>query len=303
MRLATFTQGGATRLGLVEGDEVLDLTSADARLPIDLRGLLERGAEGLQAAAAAAPRARRFALAQVRLEAPVGNPRKFLGLGLAYRSHADEVLSRGRQLPEHQNWFNKQVTAVNGPYDPIHLPRISSQLDYEGELALVIGRRGRHVRKADAATFIAGFMVCNDLSVRDWQQRAPTATLGKSFDTHGPIGPWLTTPDELGDPGRLALRTWVDGELRQDGNTAELMYGFGEMIEELSTVFTLEPGDILTTGTPSGVGQYMHPPKWLTTGQQVRVEIEGLGHIENLVIAEPGADRQTDASVGGTTPH
>ncbi|MDB5418966.1 MAG: fumarylacetoacetate hydrolase [Phenylobacterium sp.] len=303
MRLATFTQGGTTRLGLVEGDEVLDLASADPRLPIDLRGLLEQGAEGLMAAAAAGPRARRFPLTDVRLEAPVRNPRKFLGLGLAYRSHADEVLSRGRALPEHQNWFNKQVTSVNGPYDPIHLPRVSAQLDYEGELALVIGRSARHVRKADAAAFIAGFMVCNDVSVRDWQQRAPTATLGKSFDTHGPIGPWLTTPDELGDPGRLALRTWVDGELRQDGGTAELIYGFGEMIEELSTVFTLEPGDILTTGTPSGVGQYMHPPLWLKAGQRVRVEIEGLGHIENLVIEEPGAERQAAVNADRTTPH
>ena len=167
------------------------------------------------------------------------------------------------------------------------MPPEGHELDYEAELAIVIGRRCRRVPERHAASVIAGFTVCNDVSVRDWQQRAPTATLGKSFDTHGPIGPWLTTPDELGDPGRLALRTWVDGELRQDGNTAELMYGFGEMIEELSTVFTLEPGDILTTGTPSGVGQYMRPPKWLTAGQRVRVEIEGLGHIENLVVEEP----------------
>jgi 2-keto-4-pentenoate hydratase/2-oxohepta-3-ene-1,7-dioic acid hydratase in catechol pathway len=143
------------------------------------------------------------------------------------------------------------------------------------------------VRRGEAAAVIAGFMVCNDVSVRDWQQRAPTATLGKSFDTHGPIGPWLTTADEVADPARLGIRTWVDGELRQDGNTAELIYSFGEMIEELSTVFTLEPGDILTTGTPSGVGQYMHPPSWLTIGQRVRVEIDGLGHIENVVVREP----------------
>jgi 2-keto-4-pentenoate hydratase/2-oxohepta-3-ene-1,7-dioic acid hydratase in catechol pathway len=182
------------------------------------------------------------------------------------------------------------VTAVNGPYDPIHRPLVSAQLDYEGEVALVIGRRVRHVHRSEAAGCIAGFMVCNDVSVRNWQQRAPTATLGKSFDTHAPIGPWLTTADEIGDPGRLRVRSWVDGELRQDGSTAELIYGFGEMIEELSTVFTLEPGDILTTGTPAGVGQYREPPLWLRAGQRVRVEVEGLGHIENLVIEEPSGD-------------
>jgi 2-keto-4-pentenoate hydratase/2-oxohepta-3-ene-1,7-dioic acid hydratase in catechol pathway len=287
VRLATFTLAGATRIGLVEGDEIADLAAADPGLPATLRGLLESGPDGLAAAKVAAARAPRHALAEVRLEAPVGDPRKFLGIGLSYRSHADEVRRRGRPLPDHQNWFNKQVSAVNGPYDPIHRPRVSSQLDYEGEVAIVIGRRARHVRAADAAGIIAGCMVCNDVSVRDWQQRAPTATLGKSFDTHAPIGPWLTTWDEIGDPGRLGLRTWVDGELRQDGSTAELMYSFGEMIEELTTVFTLEPGDVITTGTTHGVAQYRDPPPWLQPGQRVRVEVEGLGHIENLVIEEP----------------
>jgi 2-keto-4-pentenoate hydratase/2-oxohepta-3-ene-1,7-dioic acid hydratase in catechol pathway len=287
MKLAAFTRGGLPGLGLVDGEEIADLTSADPRLPYDLRAVIEGGEEALAAVAAAAGRARRYPLAEVRLRAPIAAPRKFLGLGMAYRSHADEVLSRGRELPAHQNWFNKQVTAVNGPYDPVHMPRVSSQLDFEGELALVIGRRVRHARKADAAGVIAGFMICNDFSVRDWQQRAPTAMLGKSFDTHGPIGPWLTTADEIADPQNLGVRTWVDGELRQNGNTAELMYSFGEMIEELSAVFTLEPGDILTTGTPCGVGQYMHPPTWLKVGQTVRVAIDGLGHIENTVVAEP----------------
>lgn len=287
MRLATFTEGGWTRLGAVEGDEVADLASADERLPRDLCVLLEGGAEALEAAGAAARRAGRIPLARVRLEAPVQRPRKFLGLGLSYRSHATEVSARGRPLPAYQNWFNKQVTAVNGPFDPIHLPRVSTQLDFEGEVALVIGRRARHVREGDAHGVIAGYMICNDVSVRDWQQRSPTGTLGKSFDTHGPIGPWLTTADELDNPGDLRIRTWVDDELRQDASTAELMYSFGQMIEELSAVFTLEPGDILTTGTPCGVGQYMDPPCWLKVGQRIRIEVEGLGRIENLVVEEP----------------
>jgi 2-keto-4-pentenoate hydratase/2-oxohepta-3-ene-1,7-dioic acid hydratase in catechol pathway len=287
VKLAAFTRRGAAGIGLVEGAEIADLSAADPRLPGDLRTLLEGGDEARDALSAAALHAQRHPLAEVRLQAPIAAPRKFLGLGLAYRSHAAEVVRRGRTVPAHQNWFNKQVTAVNGPYDPIHMPRVSAQLDYEGEVAVVIGRRVRHARKSDAAGVIAGFMVCNDVSVRDWQQRAPTATLGKSFDTHGPIGPWLTTADEIADPHNLRLRTWVDGALRQDGSTAELIYAFGEMIEELSTVFTLEPGDILTTGTPSGVGQYMDPPQWLSVGQTVRVEVDGLGHIENTVIAEP----------------
>ena len=291
MRLATFTKGGPARIGLVEGDEIVDLASANSRLPNDMCVLLAGGDEALRAVRAAARRARRIPLSRVRLEAPVPQPRKFLGLGLSYRSHAAELTARGRPLPPHQNWFNKQVTAVGGPFDPIHMPRVSSQLDYEGEVALVIGRRARHVRRQDAHAVIAGFMICNDVSVRDWQQRAPTAMLGKSFDTHGPTGPWLTTADELDDPTNLGVRTWVDGELRQNGSTAELMYGFGEMIEELSTVFTLEPGDILTTGTPSGVAQYMETPRWLKVGQRVRVEVAGLGGIENEVIEEPGQIR------------
>lgn len=190
-------------------------------------------------------------------------------------------------VPVHQNWFNKQVTAVNGPYDPVHLPRVSDCLDYEGELAFVIGKRGRHIGAHDAMNHVAGFMICNDVSVRDWQRRSPTATLGKSFDTHAPIGPWLTTGDDMPDPASLSIRTWVDGELRQDGNTAEMVWSFAEMIEELSTVFTLEPGDVITTGTPAGVGQGFDPPRFLKAGQRVRVEISGLGHIENLVIPEP----------------
>jgi 2-keto-4-pentenoate hydratase/2-oxohepta-3-ene-1,7-dioic acid hydratase in catechol pathway len=166
-------------------------------------------------------------------------------------------------------------------------PRVSTQLDYEGELAMVIGRKARHVRAADAMSVVAGFMVANDVSVRDWQRRAPTATLGKSFDTHGPVGPWLTTLDAIPDPAGLTIRTWVDGELRQQGHGSEMIWSFGQMIEELSSVFTLEPGDILSTGTPAGVGQGFDPPRFLTEDQVVRVEIEGLGHIENRVVAEP----------------
>ncbi len=292
MKLATFTHGGATRIGVVEQDEIVDV-GADARLPTDLRLLLGGGEEALAAVRAAVGRAARLPLAEVRLEAPIAQPRKFLGLGMSFKSHVAEVQRKRPDMKPapHQIWFNKQVSAVTGPYDPIHLPRVSTQFDYEGELAVVIGRHGRHVRKADAHRIIAGFMVTNDLSVRDWQFRSPTSTLGKSFDTHAPIGPWLTTADEIGDPHALRIRTWVDDELRQDGNTDDFIYSLGEMIEELTTAFTLEPGDILATGSPPGVGALMTPPTYLTAGQTVRIEIEGLGAIANPVIDEPATER------------
>ncbi len=160
-------------------------------------------------------------------------------------------------------------------------------LDYEGELGFVIGRRCRHVPREKAADVIAGYTIVNDATVRDWQLRVPTMTIGKSFDTHGPMGPWLTTSDEVGDPHALRLRTWVNDELRQDSNTKQLIYDCFALVEHLSTAFTLEPGDVIASGTPSGVGIAMKPPKLLVAGDVVRIEVEGLGRIQNEVIAEP----------------
>ena len=160
-------------------------------------------------------------------------------------------------------------------------------LDYEGELGFVIGKRCRHVSRDNAADVIAGYLVVNDATVRDWQLRIPTWTMGKSFDTHGPIGPWIVTSDELSDPHQLQLRTWVNGELRQESNTKELIFDCFSLVEHLSTAFTLEPGDIVATGTPAGVGIGMKPPKLLKHGDAVRIEIEGIGEIENPVIDEP----------------
>jgi len=273
---------------MVEGEEIVDLALDDPAFPTDMIVVLEAGADGLKAVSAAASRStHRFPISSVRLEAPVLKPRKFLGLGGSYKSHLAEVAHLGIQPPKFQTWFNKQVTCINGPYDDIHLPRVSETLDYEGELAIVIGRRCRHVTNAEARDVIAGFTICNDVSVREWQMRAPTATLGKSFDTHGPIGPWLVTPDELPRIHDLSLKTWVNGELRQSGSTSELIYRFSEMLVELSTVFTLEPGDILTTGCPAGVGGAMRPPRYLKVGDVCRVEIEGIGYIQNCVVPEP----------------
>ena len=287
MKLATFTEGARTRIGVVEGDDIVDLSTEPA-LPTDMMALLGAGAAGLAAARAAAGKPKkRFPLSSIRLEAPIPNPRKFLGLGGSYQSHLAEVAHLGIKPPRHQTWFNKQVTCINGPYDDIHMPRASATLDYEGELALIIGRRCRHVSGPQAREVIAGFTICNDVSVREWQMRSPTATLGKSFDTHGPLGPWLVTADGLPGVHDLSLKTWVNSELRQNGRTSELIYRFGEMLVELSTVFTLEPGDILTTGSPAGVGGAMQPPQYLKVGDLCRVEIEGIGYIENRVVPEP----------------
>ena len=282
MKLVTFSHQGATRIGFVAGEEVVDLAAAAPDLPQEMSAFLAAGANALeQARSTSGPR---LPLASVKLEAPVLRPPKFLAIGLNY---ADHVAESGIEKPKHPVVFNKQSTCVTGPYDPIHSPRASQALDYEGELAFVIGRRSRHVPKERAHEVIAGYLVCNDVSTRDWQFRAQTMTLGKSFDTHGPLGPWIVTPDEVGDPHSLGLRTWVNGELRQESNTKHLIYDCFDQVETLSTVCTLEPGDVISTGTPAGVGMAMDPRSRLEPGDVVRVEIERIGWIENPVIEEP----------------
>jgi 2-keto-4-pentenoate hydratase/2-oxohepta-3-ene-1,7-dioic acid hydratase in catechol pathway len=290
LKLATFEQSGKRRIGIVRDQTIFDLAVLAPGLPRTMEELLASGGEGMAVARDALQRARvGVDLAEVRLCAPIHSPRKFLAIGGNFHSHIAEVKAIRPDLPmhRHQTWFNKQVSCIVGPFDPIHLPRVSSQLDYEAEMAIVIGRRGRHVAREDAHHMIAGYCICNDVSVRDWQLRSVTGTLGKSFDTHGPIGPWITTVDEVPQPAALGIRTWVDGEQRQNGNTQEFIYSIGELIEELTTVFTLEPGDILSTGSPAGVGALMTPPNYLKAGQKVRIEIDLLGQIENLVIDEP----------------
>jgi 2-keto-4-pentenoate hydratase/2-oxohepta-3-ene-1,7-dioic acid hydratase in catechol pathway len=226
----------------------------------------------------------RLPAAEVTLEAPIQHPPKILAVGLNY---ADHVRESGIETPQHPTVFNKQSTCVTGPTDPVHVPRASHVVDYEGELGFVIGTRCRHVSRDDAAEVIAGYTIVDDVTVRDWQLRIPTWTMGKSFDTHGPIGPWIVTPDEIGDPHALRLRTWVNDELRQDSNTKELIFDCFALVEHFSTAFTLEPGDVIATGTPSGVCIAMKPPKLLVAGDVVRIEIEGIGSIENPVIDEP----------------
>ena len=295
MKLLTFRRGTSLAVGaLLSDDEVVDVGSTLGMDNLTVRAILAAGLEGrewVRRAIAAAKQ--RLRLDWLALSAPIPDPLKFFGLGFSYRAHVEEIRAKMPQMvfPNHQVWFNKQVSCVNGPFEPIDKPAVSDQLDYEGELAVVIGRRCRHVRREDAASVIGGYMVCNDVSVRDWQMRSPTATLGKSFDTHGPMGPWLTLDMSLADAHRRQLRTLVNGEVRQNGNTNDFIYSIGEMIEELTTVCTLEPGDILATGTPSGVGAVMSPPQFLRPGDVVRVEIDGLGAIENRVAQESNTVR------------
>jgi 2-keto-4-pentenoate hydratase/2-oxohepta-3-ene-1,7-dioic acid hydratase in catechol pathway len=287
MHLITFTHRGETRIGLLDGEQVVDLRAAAPALPTEMTALLAAGGDALDAARAAlAAGGPRLALADVRLESPVLRPPKILAVGLNYRDHVEEA---GAEMPKLPIIFNKQSTSAHPPFEPFHLPRASHVLDYEGELAFVIGRRCRHVPAARAAEVIAGYTICNDVSVRDWQLRVPTFTMGKSFDTHCPLGPAIVTADEIPDPHSLELKTWVNGELRQSSNTKNLIFGCFDLVEHLSTAFTLEPGDVITTGTPGGVGIAKKPPRLLVVGDVVRIAIDGLGEIENAVIAEPDA--------------
>lgn len=285
MKLSTFTHDGVTRIGVVVDGAMVDLASAAPELPREMCAFLAAGKPALdRARQAAAGSGSRLPFDRVKLEAPVLCPPEFLAIGLNY---ADHIAESKMERPKFPLFFNKQSSCVTGPFDPIHLPRVSKQLDYEGELGFVIGRRCRHVPRDRAHEVIAGYLIVNDVSVRDWQFKAQTMTLGKSFDTHGPIGPWIVTPDEVGDPHALELRTWVNGELRQHSNTRNLVFDCYAQVETLSTVFTLLPGTIVSTGTPAGVAFAMKPPRMLVAGDLVRIEIERVGHIENRVIDEP----------------
>jgi 2-keto-4-pentenoate hydratase/2-oxohepta-3-ene-1,7-dioic acid hydratase in catechol pathway len=287
MRLVSFAprdDPSVVRTGVVVDTDIVDLTDPAVGLPGDMTEFLVAGPAAMERAAAAiGSKALRRPLDAVHLRPPVPHPAKVLGIGLNYAAHIAET---GATRPEHQVWFNKQRTCVIGPGDAIEIPPVSDQVDYEGELAVVIGRRCRHVTAQEAASVVAGYTIMNDVTVRDWQWRTPTWTLGKSFDTHGPMGPWIVTSDEIEDPHRLRLRTWINGDLRQDTSTDDMIFSCWEQVEYLSTVFTLEPGDILSTGTPAGVGMSFDPPRWLGAGDLVRIEVERIGTLENPVVAD-----------------
>lgn len=285
MRFVTFRDPqGILRPGLVKGDRIVDLPKHLPDAPQNVIGIIERYTSVQPKLQAALETRGDYALSEVTLAAPVLRPGKILALGLNYRDHAAEA---NFPLPEIQTWFSKMPTSVTGPQDDVHLPRVSGKLDYEAELAFVIGRRVRHATRAQAKDAIFGYCCANDVSVRDWQLRTSQFVVGKSFDTHCPFGPWIVTADEIADPQTLRIRTFVNGEVRQDSNTREMVFDVYSMVEHLSQAMTLEPGDLILTGTPAGVGAVAKPPKFLGAGDRVRVEIDGIGSIENRIVPEP----------------
>jgi len=287
MKLITFTEAGWSRVGLLKDDGVIDLSIACPSLPHEMLGLIQAGPDAIALAASACDQAPHFSLLGVAFEAVIKRPPKIIAIGLNYRAHAEES---NMALPEVPLVFTKQSTSANGPYSPIYWSEEGNAMDYEGELALVISRNCRRVTQDQAKEVILGFCVANDVSVRDWQMRGtpPSFTMGKSWDSHCPIGPSIVVGEGI-DPHNLRLQTWVNGALRQDSRTDDLIFDCYALIEFLSTAFTLEAGDVILTGTPSGVGFAQQPPARLVPGDRVRVEIEGLGAIENEVIVEPEA--------------
>ncbi len=285
MKLATFTDKKGTRIGIVKEQKIIDLSLAAPELPTEMIEFLSLGEPGLNAAALADTTAPHLTLDEVTLESPVLRPGKILAIGLNYKEH---VVESRQETPKYPVVFTKHATSTNGPYADVYWSEDSKLLDYECELAFIIGKKCRRVPTEKAYQVIAGYTVCNDISVRDWQTRGelPQFMMGKSWDTHCPLGPYLTTADEV-DPHNLSISTHVNGEIRQDSNTNDLLFNCYDLVNYISTALTLEPGDVIVTGTPSGIGAVMKPPRWLKVGDSVKVEIENLGYIENKIVKEP----------------
>jgi 2-keto-4-pentenoate hydratase/2-oxohepta-3-ene-1,7-dioic acid hydratase in catechol pathway len=282
MKLLRFDRAGSATLGALRGDQIVPLDALAAEYPTMLSIVAGGDAALAKVAALIEAATETTPLAEVRLLAPIERPGKYLAIGMNYRKHIAEAERLGQAAPTQQFWFNKQTTCIAGPFDDID-PGVTEKLDYEAELCAVIGRPAKGVSEADAPAHVFGYMVANDISARDWQTHSPTFTMGKSFDTHGPVGPWIVTADEVADPHALKLRCLVNGEVRQDSDTGQMVHNIWRQIAYLSTAFTLESGDLLATGTPSGVGIAMVPPQFLELGDVVRCEIDGIGAIENRV--------------------
>ena len=276
MKLATFQAGGAPELGLVTGETIVPLSRTAPGLPAEMIGLIaawpqvEREVRAIEAAAAGA-----LPLDQVRLLAPIRRPGKIMAIGLNY---ADHIAESNLGTPEHQVWFSKAATAANGPFDPIDVPKVSQALDYEAEMVAVVGAGGRHIAKADAPGAVFGYCVGNDATERAWQHRTPQWVIGKSFDTHAPFGPWITTADEIADPHALAIRCQVNGETRQTGRLSDMIWDPAGILAKASELWSLHPGDLIFTGTPEGVGP-------VVPGDRVEARIDGLAPLSFTVKA------------------
>lgn len=278
MKIAVFDDGAGARTGVVRGDTITP--TGHAGTLVDLISRWDAVKDAVKRASETGPA---LALSKVKLHAPIARPGKIFAIGLNYADHIEESKM---EKPQTQVWFTKAVTSINAPFDPIEIAKGSEHVDYEVELVAVIGKRGRSISKGAAASYVFGYCVGNDVSERLWQSRTPQWSLGKSFDTHAPIGPWVTTADEVGDPHMLGLRCFVNGERRQNSNTKHLIFNVWDQIEHLSQAMTLEPGDLIFTGTPGGIGAAMNPRQFLKPGDVVRCEVDKLGAIEGTMSAQ-----------------
>lgn len=283
MKLVNFLYKGEKNVGALLDDGVCSFKSISDKYSISMLEFIEQIHE-------LSPEVSKFIdsnpevipLSEIEFLPVIERPGKVLAVGLNYRDHAKET---GMDLPEVPMIFTKQSTSVLGHQGEIHKPKVSDAVDYEGEMAFVIGKKCRHVSKEEALDVIAGVTICNDVSVRDWQIASPTFTMGKSFDTHCPIGPYIVTMDEISDIHNLKIKTYVNDELRQDSCTDQLIFDCFDLIEHITKAFTLEPGDIIATGTSSGVGVVLG--KYLIPNDVVKIELENVGTLENKVILEP----------------
>ena len=283
MKLVNFLYKGEKNIGALLDDGVCSFKSISDKYSMSMMEFIEQIDD-------LSPKVSKFInsnpevipLSEIEFLPVIERPGKVLAVGLNYKDHAKET---GMDLPKVPMIFTKQSTSVLGHQGEIHKPKVSDAVDYEGEMAFVIGKKCRHVNKEDALDVIAGVTICNDVSVRDWQIASPTFTMGKSFDTHCPIGPYIVTMDEISDIHNLKIKTYVNDELRQDSCTDQLIFDCFDLIEHITKAFTLEPGDIIATGTSSGVGVVLG--KYLVPNDVVRIELENVGTLENKVVLEP----------------
>ena len=286
MRLATIQTSAGPRAAVLQDNHYVDLHSADPTLPTSVRALIEAGGPALIAAEKAVDRnarAVRYEASAIKVLPPIPDPPKIVCLGLNYRDHA---LESGAPIPKEPILFSKYATALIGPDEAIAIPPVSREVDYEAELVIVVGKRGRNLKAAEAMSYVAGYTIGHDVSARDWQlkKEGKQWMVGKTFDTFAPIGPLLVTADELTDPHRLPIRLRLNGQIMQDSNTSQMIFNVGAVLEYISQVFTIEPGDLIFTGTPPGVGFARKPPVFLKSGDVVEVEIEGIGVLRNPVV-------------------
>lgn len=285
MKLISYLRDAEPRTALYTNGQLLDLNDTDPEIPSTMRELLARGIPMLERCTAVAGQSQPEPAESYQLLPPVPDPRKIICVGLNYRDHAQEM---GSPLPDEPVIFNKFPTALAAHEAPIRIPRVTDQVDYEGELVAVIGQGGRRIPANNALWHVAGYCCGHDVSARDWQKQKPAGQwlLGKSFDTFAPLGPALVTADEVDDPGQLEVELRINGEVMQHSNTSQFIFPLPELIAYVSQVCTLEPGDLIFTGTPPGVGMARKPPRYLAEGDTVEVEIERVGLLRNHVICE-----------------